>query len=260
MELAILFWFYKDPDMCENRLRILKKRNPGLKIFGLYGGDSRKVRLFRSKLGKYLDDFYVSPYRSESWKWINGDLMLLDWYKCRGKSLDWDSIVVVQWDMLVFASLSKLFARMKKGEIFLSGLRTLSKSIENRWHWTTPDKPNRRNYLNYLRYVREEYGYKGLPLCCLFILEVFPREFLDRYLAVKNRRIGMLEYKVPIYARIFGIPFFRKELGVCWFKDPKTMPLNAWPVEISKGYIRKELSKRNGWRIFHPYFKAWKGV
>jgi len=257
MKLAVLFWFYKDADVCENRLRLLKKHNPDLKIFGLYGGEHARSRLFRSRLGKYLDDFYVSPYKSEGWKWMNGDLMLLEWYTSRGRDLDWDSIAIVQWDMLVFTSLSKLFGKMKTGEIFLSGLRTLSRPIENCWDWTRPDKSNRRNYLSYRKYVKEEYGYRGSPLCCLFILQILPRVFFDMYLSVKNRRVGMLEYKVPMYARIFGIPFFRKEVGVCWFEDPKTRPLNAWPVEIGERYVQKELSKRDGWRIFHPCFKKW---
>ena len=257
MKLAVLFWFYKDVDVCEDRLKLLKEHNPDLNIFGLYGGEHAKSRLFRSRLGKYLDDFYISPYRSKGWKWINGDLMLLEWYNRRGRNLRWDSIVVVQWDMLVFTSLSNLFGKMKTGEIFLSGLRELSKSIEDRWNWTQLGSPNRRNYLNYLKYVKEEYGYRESPLCCLFILQALPREFFDRYLSVKNRRVGMLEYKMPIYARIFGIPFYRKDLGVCWFEDLKTRPLNAETVEISEGYVRKELKKRDGWRIFHPYFKKW---
>ena len=35
MNLAILFWFYKEPEVCENRLQLLKKYNPDLKILGL---------------------------------------------------------------------------------------------------------------------------------------------------------------------------------------------------------------------------------
>ena len=41
--LAILFWFYKKPFVCRNHLLILKKYNPDLKIYGLYGGDLIRI-------------------------------------------------------------------------------------------------------------------------------------------------------------------------------------------------------------------------
>ncbi len=81
--------------------------------------------------------------------------------------------------------------------------------------------------------------------------------FFERYLKVGNRSVGMLEYKVPTYAEIFGIPVFRKDLGVKWDEGRKNRPLNAIPREISAPYIRRQLRKRGGWRIFHPYYQKW---
>src|SRR3989344_1974126 len=73
--LAVLFWFYKEPGVCANRLELLRRTNPGLKIYGLYGGPQKRAGLFRKKLGNHLDDFYASPFRSSDWKWINGTAM-----------------------------------------------------------------------------------------------------------------------------------------------------------------------------------------
>jgi len=255
--LAILFWFYKKPAICKNRLEILRKHNPDMKIYGLFGGQQSEAKKFKQYLGEYLDDFYVSPSKDSRWKWINGDLMILDWYKKRGKKMDWDSIAVVQWDALVFVSLRKYFGNIKKGQILLSGLKVLDKATEMRWHWTRPDKKERKNYLNFLEYIRKKYGYAGKPLSCLFIFQIFPRIFFEKYLMVKNRAVGMLEYKVPIYANIFKIKFFKKDIGVWWFQKKSKKPLNAETLEISKNYIESELKKKNGWRIFHPYFKKW---
>src|SRR3989338_3624133 len=110
MKLSVLFWFYKEPEVCENRLQILKKHNPDLKIFGLYGGKISKAGEYQDKLGKYLDDFYIfTANTDENWKWINGDLMILDWYEKKGRNLEWDSVTVVQWDMLVLDSLKNIF-------------------------------------------------------------------------------------------------------------------------------------------------------
>lgn len=255
--LAILFWFYKEPEICKNRLEILRKYNLDMKIYGLYGGQQDEAKKFKQYLGKYLDDFYVSPSKDPKWKWINGDLMILDWYKKRGKKLEWDSVVVVQWDALVFDSLKRYFKNIKKGQIFLSGLRNLDRTLENRWHWTRTDEKERVNYLNFLEYVRKNYNYSEKPLCCLFIFQIFPRIFFEKYLTVKNKTIGMLEYKVPIYAKIFKIKFFRKDIGVWWFQKGENLPLNAEVVKINKAYIKSELKKKKGWRIFHPYFKKW---
>src|SRR3990167_977727 len=193
LNLTALFWFYKEPDICLNRLKLLKKFNPELKIYGLFGGEVNQAKIYQQKLGKYLDDFYVPPYTDPNWKWINGDLMILDWYQKRGKDLSWDSIVITQWDMLVFDSLVHQFPGLKKNQIFLSGLKELDGDTENRWDWTRPGELERENYLNFLEYVQKEYDFSGSPLCCLFILLIFPRLFFDKYASVKNPQIGMLE-------------------------------------------------------------------
>jgi len=258
MNLAILFWFYKEPKICENRLKLIKKYNPDLKIYGLFGGKVSEAKLYQEKLKDYLDDFYAFDLKKDSdWKWINGDLMILDWYDKRGRNLDWDSIVTVQWDMLILDSLLNQFAGIKKDQIYLSGLREIDKEVESKWDWVEPDSKERQNYLEFLEYVKKNYGYIDRPpLCSLFILQVFPRMFLEKYLTVENREVGMLEYKIPIYAKIFNIDFFNKDIGVNWFSN-KQEPLNAISKEIPKEYIDKQLEKKDGWRIFHPYYKIW---
>lgn len=260
MKLAILFWFYKEPDICENRLRLLKKYNSDLKIYGLFGGEQGEADSYRERLGGYLDDFFVSPSTDPDWKWIHGDLMILEWFALRGGGLEWDSIAVVQWDMLVFDSLSDMFANMKLGEILLSGYRELDEEIERRWSWTKEGGDDRPNYISFKEHVKREYGYGGVLPCCLFIFEIFPRIFFEKYLAVTDRVTGMLEYKVPTYARIFEIPVYERDLGIWWFSSAEqgaVRPMNAREIEIPKKTIQCELQKINGYRIFHPYFKEW---
>lgn len=260
MKLAVLFWFYKELDICENHLKLLKKFNPDVEVFGLFGGTKEDEPLFQEKLGKYLADFYTSPSEDPDWKWINGDLMILDWYEKRGKNLAWDSICVVQWDMLVFDSLLKQFDGLHEGEIYISGTRELSEEIESQWSWTKPDGEERPNYLAFCDYAREKYGYTEKVLCSLFILEVFPKIFFEEYLTVENRNVGMLEYKIPTYAKIFGIAFYEKDFGVWWFDAPNDRshtPLNAYGTETDKAFIESELKNESGARIFHPYFQQW---
>ena len=263
MKLAVLFWFYKEVDICKNRIKLIKKYNPKIKIFGLYGGDKKKAKYFNGKLKNYLDDFYISAHCNKhgDWKWINGDLMILDWYNNQGRELkNWDSVVIVQWDALVLGNIKKQFSGIKKGEIFISGIRILDKYIEEKWSWTKLKSDERKNYLNFQKYVMEKYGYKNKLLCSLFILQIFSRDFFNCWLTVEDKEIGMLEYKIPTYAKIFNIPIYRKDLGVWWFnKNAKRgeTPLNARGVEVKEKLINSELNKKNGFRIFHPYFKIW---
>jgi putative FmdB family regulatory protein len=37
-DLAALFWFYKQPDVCANHLELFRRRNEGVRVYGLYGG------------------------------------------------------------------------------------------------------------------------------------------------------------------------------------------------------------------------------
>ncbi|MEI7477891.1 MAG: hypothetical protein WCJ81_05340 [bacterium] len=40
-------------------------------------------------------------------------------------------------------------------------------------------------------------------------------------------------------------------------QDVSEWPMNAKPMEIEDSYIQKELEKKDGWRVFHPYFKVY---
>ena len=131
MKLAILFWFYREPKTCENHLKMLRKYNPDTPIYGLYGGNLEEADNYRQVLNNYLDDFYIfSQNKDSNWKWHLGDLLITDWYRERGKDLSWDTIIIVQWDMLVFGSVDHLFSMLKADQILLSGLRPIQE-VEN---------------------------------------------------------------------------------------------------------------------------------
>lgn len=262
MKLAFVFWFYKDVEVCRNRLELLQRYNPQLEIFALYGGRKSQSKVFRRALGKYVKDFYVSKLseKTPAWKWINGDRMILDWYLSRGNHFRWDSVMVVQWDMLILGPIQKQFPRLKKEQIFLSGLRTLDTFIEQRWSWTKQGSRERKNYLAFQKYLQTKYGYMHKLLCSLFILQIFPRNYFQDWSREKHNTLGMLEYTLPTFARIFKTPIYRKNFGVWWFNKRTRRgetPMNARGVPIRKKFIERELRKKKGYRIFHPYFSTW---
>lgn len=275
MKLAILFWFYKESKVCQNRLEVLRQNNPDIPIYGLYGGDLKAADQYQLLLEPYLNDFYAFTLDKDShWKWIQGDLMITHWYQERGKHLEWDTIIIAQWDMLIVGSVEQLFSMLKQDQLLLSGLRPITE-VENDWQWVSPKFPQfRQRYLEFLEYVRETYHYTQNPLGCLFIVIAFPRSFLAQYSNVEEPELGFLEYRIPIYAQIFGNPFCENHPFNAWWVDVDPIfyvknpikrlwnslylrlnpnPLNPAKREISLVPIYRHLTARVGARIFHPY-------
>lgn len=275
MKLAILFWFYKEPDICQNRLEIIRQYNPTTPIYGVYGGDLATVDRYKSQLGRYLDDFYTFTEDKDSmWKWLQGDLMLTHWYRERGKFLAWDTVAIVQWDMLVFGAIEQLFSILKPDTILLSGLRSIAE-VENDWLWVTPNIPaHQQQYVEFLEYVGKTYDYQQDPLGCIFIVACLPRIFLEPYSQIEQPELGFLEYRIPIYAQIFGIPFCENHPFQAWWVDADPLfhannlfqrtsnlvnrrlnpnPLNPTRTDISLIPIWRHLNTQTGARIFHPY-------
>jgi hypothetical protein len=275
MKIAILFWFYKEIDICKNRLALLRQNNPNIPIYGVYGGDLSTVNDYKIQLDKLLDDFYAFPEDKDSqWKWLQGDLILTQWYRDRGKDLSWDTVVIVQWDMLVFGNIEHLFSMLKLDHILLSGLRPI-KEVENDWLWVTPKIPkHREQYFNFLEYVKKNYNYQQEPMGCIFIVVCLPRIFLEAYSKIDQPELGFIEYRIPMYAQIFDIPFCENHPFQAWWVDNDPIfqsnnifqrtinlvkirlnpnPLNPTRNDISLIPIFRHLNTQSGSRVFHPY-------
>lgn len=270
MKLAILFWFYKDVDVCENRLQITKKYNPNLKIYGLYGGKIEEENIFRDRLWEYLDDFYMVNEKDSFRKWIHGDLFLLEWYQNRWKFLEGDSFVISQWDLLAFDSFENIFPWLQQDQIYLPNYGVVNELVENNWHWTSleafnkialdhPERPHMREcFLQFREYVKYNYNFTDLLPYCIFMTGILPRIFFEKYGTIENIELGFLEYKIPTYAKIFWLHVYEKNL---WetpdFNLIPQSPMNARPVEIASEYIHDELAKSDWRRVFHPYYKVY---
>ncbi|MBU4305733.1 MAG: hypothetical protein KJ893_08995 [Candidatus Omnitrophica bacterium] len=253
MKLAILFWFYKKPLICKNRLKILRKHNPKIHIYGLYGGNPAQKDIFISQLTDYLDDCYTFEYNAASyWKWCNGDLLITEWYRQCGQYLPWDSIVIVQWDMLILAPIEKLFSNLPHGQILLSGVRSIEKEAQG-WEWVTaPEK--RDKYLQFLSYIKKHYNYSHDPVFCIFIVVVLSRIFLEKYSKITNPELGFLEYRLPIYAQIFGIEIVTNHPFRTYLPGDKISDtVISVGRQISLKNIVKNLLIPSGARFFHPY-------
>ncbi len=259
MQLGILFWFYRDVAVCENRLRLLRRRNPGVPIYGLYGGPRQDEARFAGALRSHLDDFWAFRLeRDRQWRWRNGDLMLSAWFTGRGESLEWDSVFVAQWDLVVVTSLARLLPPLAVGEMLISGIRPV-REVEPWWQWT--QGAARQEYEAFLGHVASRFGAVEDPMCCQFIGLVAPRGFLARYAGIDEPELGFLEYKVPTYAQVFSIPLVPDTCFRPWWpEEPGTSGVgrtatlvHAWATPVKLPVMLYESLRPGGRRVFHPY-------
>ena len=263
--LAMLFWFYRDLDECRARVRLLRRLNPATPIYGLYGGEPEGAPAAQAALGDVLDDLHCHAGDEDAqYRWIHGDQVIARWHAERGRDLAWDSLVVVQWDLLIAAPIGQVLAGLRAGAAVFSGDRPLAE-VEAWWGWGGAGDAHQRGELAQFRaWLGERYGYGGPLWCCLFIAAVLPRAFLDRYAAEAPARPGFLEYKLPTLARVFGTPVQTfPRLRPWWRAEPATRDapthdrlINATRTPVDPALIAAELARPDGARVFHPVFRT----
>jgi hypothetical protein len=257
--VALLFWFYRDLPVCRNRLEGLRDRNPHTRIFGLYGGDPDDAERFRAELSPLLDDFWAFDVVAPSkWKWRHGDLMLAAWYENRGRDLDWDHVFVVQWDMLVLEPAATLLPALAPDEVLLSGVVPVA-AHTGRWVWA--EGGHEPAYRGFLEMIQKEYGAVE-PLSCLFVIACLPRRLLAAYAELPDAEVGYIEYRLPTLASAVGLRLVNDE-RVDASQGPganarsagrRQSLLNGTKRAIHLPTILFEMNRRDGARLFHPYF------
>lgn len=264
MKTDVLFWFYKDFAVCRERIKSLRTLNDDVSVFALYGGPLAEAKAAENAVHDLVDDFYAYPHEKDTyWKWKHGDQLISSWYSERGQYLEWDTVFVMQWDMLILDPLEKLFSGLKPHEILLSGFRPID-TVSSWWNWADPKNSD---ILSFKALLKERYDYEGELFACLFIVVCLPRSFLRQYVACGCGEIGFLEYKLPTMAQVFGTPVCHDhEFTPWWLADPATKnagwrekTLNAVGHEVPRWVILSELADRDGKRLFHPVSKTLPG-
>jgi hypothetical protein len=255
LKRLILFRFHGSLDICANRLELLHRFNPGTRIIGLWGGDRSGLQEARQVLASCLEYIWDIPVESPHWKWQNGDLSLLMWYRQEGRHIPFDMLHLVEWDLLLLASLDRIYGETGREGVALTGLTPLER-IQQNWAWTSAE-PHATEWRQLREHVRDRYRWDGPHFACQGPANAFSKAFLERYSQEDIPELVHEELRIPLYARVLGfevagLPRIYREI-----KDPKEMKFfNCESQLIKERVIRWELLKPWGRRVFHPYRKC----
>jgi hypothetical protein len=256
---AIVFWWYKQPEVCISRLKLLRQLNPATPIYAVYGGVIESFADWNTSIAPLVDDSWCFTQPKDlEWKWRHGDQILSCWYQERGVELAWESVLIVQWDILILASIETIFGSLKQDQVYLPGL-TAIEEIESDWCWVRPDHWEAEVYLSFKEHLGRNHGYTGPWLGCQFITAVFPRRFLELYSAISMPELGFLEYKLPAYAKTFGFELEElTSIEVSWpigSKKRRRPACSADRWEVGSLTIAWHILRRHGQRLFHPFYR-----
>jgi hypothetical protein len=259
LKLAILFWIYREPEICRDRAELLRRLNPELPLYVLYGGQPDDADAFRQALDGLHDDFYAFPMPwSAQRKWMHGDQLLAAWFRDRGADLEWDTVFIAQWDMLLLAPLTELCAHLRAEQILLPGLRPI-REVADWWWWTRPGSEEGAEYARFRASLGAAFPLE--PLCCNFLAAALPRSFLSRYGQISDPDLGFLEYKLPVYAQVWGYsfcqehpfnPVWRRERRLNRLRNPFDT-LHAEKGQVPEAIVRMHAMAPWGRRVFHPF-------
>ena len=252
MKRIILFRFHGALDICANRLAILHRLNPGTRILGLWGGEDAGLPEARQALGARLEGIWSIPAASSLWKWQHADLALLRWFRDLGRHLAFDMLHLVEWDLLLLASLDRIYGEAGREGVALAGLTPLER-IQRDWYWTSVE-PYATQWRQLQRHARDQYGWQGPAFACQGPANALSRAFLERYAREPVPELVHDELRLPLYAQalgfeLAGLPHIYREI-----KDPGEMKFfNCEKQPIEERTIRSELLKPLGRRVFHPF-------
>jgi hypothetical protein len=242
MTRAILFRFHDHIELCKERIAHLRKLNPGVQIFGLFGGERAA---FERASSLDLDHHYMIPFDDPYYKWLHGDLCIRQWYHDVGSDFSFDLLHIVEWDLLLCEPLDVLFGACTDG-VALADLEPMQPRIDRGWYWVTGPR-GAEEWKRLQAFCVAQFAWNDAPLGSVFPGAMLSRDFLEQYASIAVPSYCNDEVRVPIFAQSFGLPVHRLpvEIGETFRCEKK---------EIAPDVIRQAYAK--GERIFHPVYTS----
>ncbi len=247
----ILYRYHDNLDFCKDRLSFIKKNNPTTPIYGLFGGKEEEYPVFNKELSVFFNGNYCIKGKSGIWKWKHSDLAFRLWFQDYGKDIKFTSIVVLEWDLLQFDSIANIYSHVSENQIGLTGL-TLLKNIENEWYWTRNEQ-QKKEWHDLLHIAKTKFKYNKEPFGALCPGVCLPRNFLEKYSKIEIPELCHDELRIPLFGQILGFELIDNGFYKKWFSKKEWKYFNCNDYDIITKQIKKELRKKNGRRVFHPY-------
>lgn len=245
-----LFRYHTNLPMCKNRLEFIKRLNPEINIYGLYGGAENDFPEYETHLKDYLDGNYCLRHKSNLWKWKNGDLAIRQWFIDFGNLLDFDKLYMMEWDLIMLKPLKKIYAHIPPENIGMTGLVPLE-SIEKKWFWTR-DGLQATEWKNLKNHVEKKYNFSGPYFASVGPGLSLTKTFLEKYANIEIPEYCNDELRLPIFAKALGFDLKDTQFMGKWFSHKEKKYFNCNEHSVTLKTIIKELNKKNGRRIFHP--------
>lgn len=172
----IVFRYHDNLLIVQQRIRLLRGLNPGIPIYGLYGGQGADLQQAASWFDGHTELALLPglAYR-------NSDLALLEWYRVCGRHLDFTHMYVCEWDLVYAAPLNDVLPLPKPGQSLLTGYIPLA-LVEWKWDWTNGKKLGPlHEWLEMKRFVGYKHHHVGPYFACIGPGAVLSREFFECY-------------------------------------------------------------------------------
>lgn len=258
MRLAILFRFHKDLDVCLDRLHLIRHLNPGVPIWGLYGGPRANAAAVQQRIEPLLDHFAAIESDDVGWKWLHQDLAVRDWFVKHGHRLAFDYLCDYEYDLLLATPFARLVPSTPN-VVALTGLAKLS-DVRSTWYWTSVD-PHRRHFEQYVAHLAHRYGIAQPTYVSQGPFPFLPRAFLERLVDVEYpscviRKLPS-EITYPAVAEAVGFDVIDTGFHPAWTSSIPGVPAcclfhcETAPL-VTFTQIEAELCKHQGRRAFHP--------
>lgn len=231
----VLFRFHKNPEKCLERLKLIKELNPEYNIYGL-GEDIEGVEILK----QITEDIHYIPNKKDRWKWKNGDLAILDWFK-HHKDVEFNTVHVIEWDLILTEPLSS-FPKIPEKGFALSGLTDLSRAIKQDWNTATGN----RDIIEFLK----SYSPPDAPSYAgLFPGASFSKEFLEEYMSLAPPEVGNDELRIGILGPKIGTGINTGFYKGWENKSPNRL-FNCKNLEVQEENIIHKMGSKFA---FHPY-------
>jgi len=246
-----LFRYHNNLDGCINRLQLFAKINPEIDVYGLYGGKEDEFAVFEEGLKDYLKDNYCIRDKESEWKWLHGDLAFRLWYSDFGHSVEFDFVHILEWDLLYLAKIDALYDNITPNDLAITGLVDLNK-IADEWFWIRDDEQSKK-WEGLKDHVKNTLGYSGSYVGSVAPGLCMPKDFLEKYSNADVPELAHDELRLPLYAQAFGFNLVDTQYYRKWFSKREWKLFNCNEIDIELRRIKRNLKKKNGRRVFHPF-------